>query len=92
MGVPDEDFLLRRDKEEMRSILECADIHTQHFDMLFDTAVMVVVQMTWLASASRRTMSGVSLMDADDSSLSPTIQISQDKPHENSNWSRNQMV
>jgi hypothetical protein len=41
MGVPDEDFLLRRDKEEMKSILECADIHTQHFDMLFDTAVQL---------------------------------------------------
>jgi len=41
MGVPDEDFLLRRDKEEMQSILECAGIATPHFDMLFETAVQL---------------------------------------------------
>jgi hypothetical protein len=41
MGVPDEDFLLRRDKDEMKSILDAAGIPTPHFDMLFETAVQL---------------------------------------------------
>jgi hypothetical protein len=38
MGVPDEEFLLRRDREELQSILTCAGIAIPHFDTIFDTA------------------------------------------------------
>jgi hypothetical protein len=38
MGVPDEEFLLRRGREELQSILDCAGIKTPHFDMIFKTA------------------------------------------------------
>lgn len=38
MGVPDEEFLLRRGSDELQSILESAKIETPHFDMIFKTA------------------------------------------------------
>jgi len=41
MGVPDEEFILRRDKEEIKSILECANIETTHFEVLFNTALQL---------------------------------------------------
>merc|ERR1719152_277071 len=31
MGIPDEDFLLRRPKEELESILQCAEVDTSRF-------------------------------------------------------------
>merc|ERR1719181_2218229 len=38
MGIPDEEFLLRRPKEELLSILECAEVPTKDFDFVYDGA------------------------------------------------------
>jgi hypothetical protein len=41
MGVPDEEFLLRRDREELKSILDCAGIEAPHYEAIFPAAAQL---------------------------------------------------